>query len=215
MTEQSLVVQTLAYAALDALRLAIPLDLCAYLHEADGAGPQLYLRAPDLSSLDASKAFDLFTALRDALDRITDDDAPTTTVAGFRASAVVTRGTASRGLFVLGRRETALDPREAAAAEEIGRAMGDACHTIEAAGDSRSGTPEPRSVGVQVTDGVVRATVTLATRTGRVEGRGEARATGDAVAGAVLDAVAPDVKLADVTEGTVAGERIVLVLVRD
>ena len=215
MTEQSLAVQTLAYAALDALRVAVPLELCAYLHEAEGAGPQLYLRSPDLSTLDAGKAFDLFTALRDALDRATADQAAATTVAGYHALAVTTAGPASRGMFVVGRRQAPLDAAESATAEEMSRAMGGACHLVEAAGGARPASPDALSVGVQVADGVVRATVTLATPSGRVEGRGEAHATGEAVARAVLDAMAPGVKLSEVTEGSIGGERVVLVLLRD
>ncbi len=214
MSEHSLTVQTLAYAGLDALRIAIPLELCAYLHEADGAGPQLYLRSPDLSALDASRAFDLFTALRDALALAAPGEATSADIAGFHSLAVATRGAASRGLFVLGRRETGLDAGEAAVVEEMARAVSGACHAVEATLGEQPGRRGAVSVGVQVSDGAVRATVTVATATGRAEGHGEAGATAEAVALAALAAASPGAKLAEVTDGSIGGERVVLVLVR-
>src|SRR3954462_10654640 len=95
--EVGLLVQQVAYAGLDALRAALPLDLCAYLHTTADAGPQLYLRAPDLSQLEATDAFNLFSALRDTLDR-QDTEGATTTVNGFQSFTVVTTGVRSRGL---------------------------------------------------------------------------------------------------------------------
>jgi hypothetical protein len=100
-TERALVVQHLAYAALDALRVVVPLDLCAYLHVTDGDGPQLYLRTPDLSSMTAAQAFDVFTALRDAVDG---DEATTSRcrIGRFDAVAIRTKGPRSSGVFVVG-----------------------------------------------------------------------------------------------------------------
>src|SRR3954466_2491171 len=88
-TELGVLVQRVAYAGLDALRAALPLDLCAYLHTAADAGPQLYLRAPDLSRLDATDAFNLFGALRDTLDSQATEGA-TTPINGFHSFTVVT-----------------------------------------------------------------------------------------------------------------------------
>ena len=47
--DPGLFVQRIVYAGLDAVRTVAALDLCAYVHAATGFGPQLYLRAPDLS----------------------------------------------------------------------------------------------------------------------------------------------------------------------
>src|SRR3954463_2891239 len=89
--EVGLLVQRVAYAGLDALRAALPLDLCAYLHTTADAGPQLYLRAPDLSRLDATDAFSLFSALRDTLDS-QETETATARVGGFESVSVVTTG---------------------------------------------------------------------------------------------------------------------------
>src|SRR5437870_3766656 len=65
--DAGVMLQDIVYAGLEALRAAIPLDLCAYLHATEDQGPQLFLGSPDLGSIDSTEAFSLFSALRDAL----------------------------------------------------------------------------------------------------------------------------------------------------
>src|SRR5207245_1178634 len=65
--DPGLLLQELVYAGLDAVRAAIPVDLCAYLHESLDEGPQLFLVTPDLGTIDPTEAFNLFSALRDTL----------------------------------------------------------------------------------------------------------------------------------------------------
>src|SRR3954467_5988996 len=103
-TALGVLVQGVAYAGPDALRAALPLDLCAYLHTTADAGPQLYLRSPDLSKMEATSAFNLFTALRDTLDN-QETEGAITPISGFESFTVVTVGLRSRGLFVVGRRD--------------------------------------------------------------------------------------------------------------
>src|SRR3954470_12208703 len=119
-TELGVLVQRVAYAGLDALRAAIPLDLCAYLHTTADAGPQLYLRAPDLSKMDATSAFSLFSSVRDTLDN-QETEGAITPISGFESFTVVTQGLRSRGLFVLGRREYPLDSHEQEVASNLCR----------------------------------------------------------------------------------------------
>src|SRR5688572_5351570 len=132
-TELGVLVQRVAYAGLDALRAALPLDLCAYLHTTTDAGPQLYLRAPDLSNMEASAAFTLFSALRDTLDGQTIEQGAVE-VTGFDAFAVVTEGLRSRGLFVVGRREESLETREQELVTSLCRAVGSVAHALTDAG---------------------------------------------------------------------------------
>src|SRR5437764_3812711 len=106
-TELGVLVQRVAYAGLDGLRAAIPLDLCAYLHTTADAGPQLYLRAPDLSKMDATSAFSLFSAVRDTLDN-QETEGAITPISGFESFTVVTQGLRSRRLFVVGLRDDAV-----------------------------------------------------------------------------------------------------------
>jgi hypothetical protein len=127
----------LAYAALDAMRLAMPLDLCAYLHVVDGEGPQLYLRAPDLSAMTPTEAFDVFVAMREALD----GDGGRCLLGGFEAVAVRTAGPVSRGVFVAGRRGGELEKDELEVVDELGAAMGDAFHVVEDAVSRAADTP--------------------------------------------------------------------------
>lgn len=223
-SERELVVQTLAYAALDTLRFAIPLDLCAYLHVVDGDGPQLYLRAPDLSSMTAPQAFDVFTALRDTLgpavadgDRDGGDgggDGERVRIGRYDAVAVRSSGARSRSVFVVGREDSPLDDTEIALIDDMCAAMSLATHTVEDTGQAP--TPVLSAIGVRLDDGMARADLTFTLATGlTASGAAEAPATTDAVALAVLEALAPGRKLGEVTEGMVSGERVMIALVRD
>jgi hypothetical protein len=211
--EPGIVVQDVVYAGLDALRAVIPLELCAYLHAVAGFGPQLYLRSPDLSTMDAGEAFDVFTALRDALDSAEGDDWPLE-VAGYDALAIPTAGTASRGVCVVGRRDRPLTFPEQDTAGLLWRAMGSACHAVEAA---TRPMPERSAlrVSVEAVDGVAKAEVVVPGESGIRRGNGEAPSPTTAVALAALDAAHPAFKLGEVVDGEVSGERVMLVLVRD
>ena len=215
-SERELVVQTLAYAALDVLRYAIPLDLCAYLHVVEGDGPQLYLRAPDLSSMTAPQAFDVFTALRDTLG-----DAPAegerVRIGRYDAVAVRASGARSRSVFVVGREDSPLDDTEIALIDDMCAAMSLATHTVEDTGSAATATaPVLSAIGVRLDDGVARADLSFTLPTGvTVSGAADAPATTDAVALAALEALAPGRKLGEVTEGLVSGERVMIALVRD
>jgi hypothetical protein len=210
--DSGLLVQRVVYAGLDALRAVIPLDLCAYVHVATGFGPQLYLRAPDLSSMDANEAFTLFTALQTTLDAETPPDGMVQ-VGPYSAVAVLSSGAASRGLTVVGRRETPLEPGEQATATELCRAVGGVCHVLEEAGPEIEPPTIRLSVHVGLTDAQAEVTVQRGGETR--EGHGEASSPTAAVALATLDAVAASCKLAHAMDDEIAGERAMLVLVRD
>lgn len=211
--EPGATVQDIAYAGLDALRAALHLDLCAYLHAGAVMGPQLYLRAPDLSAMDATAAFDLFSALRDALGA-GEPGVHHLSVAGFEAVAVLTAGPASRGLFALGRRGEALDESEVRLVEELCRAAGTAAHAVEAA-TRPAADSGPLKVSVEIAEGIAHAEVVLPAPGGLRRGSGTGPSPAEAVARAALEALDPTLKLAAVTEGEVGGERLTVVLVRD
>lgn len=215
--DRALVVQDLAYAALDALRATEAVDLCAYLHILDGEGPQLYLRAPDLASMTAAQAFDVFTALRDAVDTAESGTATRCRIGRFDAVAVRSVGERSSGVFFVGRDDEPLADDRIPTIESVCRALGEACQLVEEASPAGGATLVRRAVNrvdVSVSDGTVEATVAVAADGGEYEGRGRAPATLEAVALAALDAVAPGVKLGGVADADVAGERVVAVLLR-
>jgi hypothetical protein len=211
-TEESwLGVQTLAYAGLDALLAVHTLDLCAYLHVGSDLGPQLYLRRPTLGALDPAEAFSLFSALRDLLDQ--PNDGPLS-VGGFEAVAIASRGPASRGLWVVGRRDEPLDPGARRAGSELGRAMMLLCHEAERVYGS-SEQPTVVRVSTETSDQGVRAEVAIQTPAGERVGRGEADAPLAAVGWATLAAVDPSVKLLAADEDVISDVRVALVLLRD
>src|SRR5439155_15738478 len=159
-SETGLVIQDLVYGGLEAIAAAIPLDLCAYLHAAGDLGPQLYLSRPTLAEMDATEAFNLFTALRDTLmDEHEGDE--TILLGGFLALAVSTRGRYSRGLHVIGRRDHALEDHERELAVKLGRSFGRAAHTLEGASDRPRPTPSPARVAVELVGELTRAEVAV------------------------------------------------------
>jgi len=210
--EPGQLVQDVVYAGLDALRAVMPLDLCACVHAAADVGPQLFLRSPALSAMDANQAFDLFTSLRATLDEGGNDDRHLE-VAGFDALAVPTRGQVSRGLFVVGRVDPPLTDGELMAASGLCRSVGAVAHTVEA---TTRPAPERSAlrVAVEVVDGVARAEVLVPTVGGVRPGQGQALSPTNAVAEATLDALDGGLKLVEVADGEVAGERTMIVLVR-
>lgn len=210
--DPGLYVQRIVYAGLDALKAVTPLDLCAYVHAASGFGPQLYLRAPDLSAMDANEAFTLFTSLQAMLDSEARPDGPVQ-VGPFTALAVVTAGSSSRGLTVAGRKDGFLEPAEQSAVAELSRAVGAVCHLLEEAGPE----VEPPAVQLSVHVGLTDAQAEVSVRRGgdAREGRAEAPSPTVAVALATLDAVAASCKLAQAQDDEIGGERAMLVLVRD
>jgi hypothetical protein len=117
---------------LDALRAAVPVDLCAYLHWPEGFGAQLHLGVPTLADLDAGSAFDLLDGLRGLAEMRPPGPGPDV-MAGFLVTTLHSHGEHSRGLFVAGRRKHALHESERAVIVPICRAMALAVHALETA----------------------------------------------------------------------------------
>lgn len=201
------------YAGLEALRAAIPLELCAYLHATGDLGPQLYLGAPQLSQMDATEAFSLFSALRDALGDEHDGD-EIILLGGYLAVAVSTRGWHSRGLHVVGRRAASLEEHEREVVIRLCRALGAVCHAVEGVTE-RVGPSAPARVVVELAGDATRAEVLVPFGGELRAGAAEAPSALRAVALAVIDAIDHSLKLAEATEGEIGTERAVLALLSD
>jgi hypothetical protein len=216
--DAGLIVQDVVYAGLEAMRAAIPLDLCAYLHATDDQGPQLFLGAPDLASIEPTEAFSLFTALRDALHDPHDGD-ETMLLGGYLAIALSTAGPLSRGLHVVGRRETPFEPEERAVIARLAASLGRLIHSVEqpaaAAQPQQTKAGAPIRVAVEMLSDRARAEVSAPFGDEIRTGTGEAPTAPRAVALAVIDAVDASLKLRDTAEGDIGGERAVLVLLTD
>lgn len=202
-------VQEIVYAGLDLLRATMPLDLCAYVHASADFGPQLFLRAPDLSSMKPTEAFTLFARLRDVLEGRQEADA--LHIGDYVASAIVTQGPRSRGLHVIGRRGEALAEEERAVVARACRAVGTVCHALEDSGDRGDSTGVDR-VTVEAAEGRTRAEAAIRIAGDARTGTGEAGEPLRAVALAVVAACDDSLKLAEAGDGEVGGERVVLVL---
>ena len=215
--DAGMLVQDVVYAGLEAMRAAVPLDLCAYLHATDDQGPQLFLGAPDLASIDPTEAFSLFTALRDALQDPHEGD-ETMLLGGYLAIAVSSEGPLTRGLHVVGRRETPFEPEERAVIGRLAESLGRLVHTVEqprAAAQPRTTAGAPIRVAVEMLSDRARAEVSAPFGDEIRTGTGEAPTAPRAVALAVIDAVDASLKLRDTAEGDIGGERAVLVLLTD
>jgi hypothetical protein len=172
--DAGLMVQDVVYTGLEAMRAAVPLDLCAYLHATEDQGPQLFLGAPDLASIDPTDAFSLFTALRDALQDPHEGD-ETMLLGGYLAIAVSTEGPVSRGLHVVGRHETPFEPEERAIIARLAGALGRLIHSVEqpqAAPQPRPTAGAPIRVAVEMLSDRARGTDRSACRRARRDRRG-------------------------------------------
>lgn len=212
--ETGLVIQDLVYSGMDALAAATSLDLCAYLHAAGDLGPQLYLARPSLAEMDATEAFNLFTSLRDTSEDEHDGD-EIILLGGYLALAVTTRGSFSRGLHVIGRRDGSLDEHERELAVKLCRSFGRAAHALESAPDRPRTAAAPARVAVELVGDLTRAEVAVPIGGEVRTGTAEAPAAPRAVALAVIDAVDQSIKLGEAIEGEIGTERAVLVLLTD
>ena len=212
--ETGLVIQDLVYSGLDALGTAMSLDLAAYLHAAGDLGPQLYLSRPSLAEMDATEAFNLFSALRDTLQDEHDGD-EIILLGGYLALAVTTRGRHSRGLHVIGRRERSLEEPERELSVKLCRSFGRAAHSLESAPDRPRTSVVPARVAVELVGDLTRAEVAIPIGGEVRTGTAEAPAAPRAVALAVIDAVDQSLKLGEAIEGEIGTERAVLVLISD
>jgi hypothetical protein len=215
--ETGMVVQDIVYAGLEAMRAAIPLDLCAYLHATEEQGPQLFLGSPDLGSIDPTEAFSLFSALRDALHDPHEGD-ETMLLGGYLAVAISSEGPLSRGLHVVGRKETPFEDAERDVIARLSRSIGTIVHSLEQPSFTpgvRQASGDPIRVAVEMLSDHARAEVSAPFGEEIRTGTGEAATGPRAVALAVIDAVDASLKLRDTVEGEIAGERAVLVLLSD
>jgi hypothetical protein len=139
---------------------------------------------------------------------------------GYLAVALSSHGPRSRGLHVVGRRETPFEPGEREVVAHLAHAIATVVHTVEqpspvpAAGVARAedvaGTPI--RVAVEMLSDRARAEVAVPVGDEIRSGTGEAATAPRAVALAVIDAMDASLKLRDTIEGDIAGERAVLVL---
>lgn len=217
-----LLAQNIVYAGLEALRAAVALDLAAYLHEAPDQGPQLFLGAPTLAEIEPTAAFNLFAALRDGLGEERDGD--DIEVPGFCAVAITTHGAVSRGVHVLGRRESPLPDYEREILVRLVHTFAALTHGVEQApppssapahAASAHGWYTPARVLVETVPGGAQATVTIASGDDTRTQTAQASSTARAVAMAAVAAVDPSMKVADAGEEQIGGAHAVLALVAD
>lgn len=198
------------YSGLDLLRSGMQLDLCAYLHSVPEVGPQLYLRAPDLSSMEPSEAFAVFAQLRDTLEG-QHEEVGHFAAGAYEGVSIKTTGVRSKGLHVVGRRDGSLTEQQRDVAARVCRAVASVVHVVEGFG-GKAPQASPARVNVEVIEGRARAEVSIAAPQGLRNGSAEGSEPVRAVANAVVAALEVDAKVIDAIEGDVGDERVILVL---
>ena len=203
-------VEEVARAGLAAVHAVVELDLCAYLHVAEGTGPRLFLRNPTLESLGPTEAFELLTALNGLLDARVVGPA---TIGQYAAVALRSEGAWSRGVHAGGRAGRLLSDVEVATLTRLFAALGEACHAAETAA---AAVPlRPTRVLVDLAADEARADVWLPSATGERRGSARARTPVFAVAAATMDALsAQHLQLVHVAERFVGGVSITVVVLR-
>ena len=210
----AIALQDVAYSGLDAVRAVLPVDLCAYLHVSPGLGPQLYLRAPDLSTLDANAAFGLFGSLRDVLGAA-QLGVQRLEVGGFQSVVLLSEGEVSRGLFVFGRRDGAITDEDTEVIAPLCAAIGVAAHALESAVQPPVDLASIKVIVGSGPGGVTSAEVLVPVGPDVRRATAEGPTSLDAAAAATVAALEPDLTLVGVAPVQVAGHEAVVVLVRD
>jgi hypothetical protein len=197
----------LVRALLDGLGSSVPLDLCAYLHQAERGPARLHLRSPSLATFTPADAFDLFRLLDRRLRSGRSSDLE---VAGHHGRIFATRGDHSRGVYAVGRRRGSLGEREYDAVEAFCRASGSALHQLADAPAN-----PPLETHLHVVDVALGAEATVDLRPAdRPATRGQAWAQSrvGAIAGAVVEAVGGSASFRYGGEVAVEDGRVALVL---
>lgn len=169
-----------------ALRSSLLLDLCAYLHDSDEAGPRFFLFSPDLSEMSATEALELFSLLRERLAS-SGERVEELRIGSYRGVTVCTIGRRSRGLHVLGRRDEPLDVSTIDTGTRLARGLGVSHHMGEWFGRPVPAWDQPR-VAVSTNESGVSSEVSISVGPDRIEGRGSGKTVPEAVASATLDA---------------------------
>lgn len=183
----------LVSAGFDLLAEQADLALCAYLHAPHAGDPHLFLRAPAFESLTPTSAFRLFHQI--AMLTNLDDDEGEYPWEGRTAHFLRTHGRRSDGLHVVAPMAGAFEPAARRVVREVCRAFGAVAHQVHAGDDDD--LPTPHLVLTTGTEGVAVEATVHDVDTTRI-GRGRAERRPDAVARAVLDAMAPTLQLVDV-----------------
>lgn len=201
-------------AGLEAIRAAMPVALCAYVHAVTGEAPQLFMVSPQLSEIDPTEAFNLFAAFRDVMHD--DHDGDDLTIGEYVACAVTSRGQRSRGLHIVGRRGTRLDMAERETFRRLARGLGQAAHVLEGGrAKQRMSLRAPIRVSVDIVEGRARAEVAIPLEDEIRTGVGESNLSDRAIVEAVIDAMDASIKQVDTTFSDIGAERAAIVLLED
>lgn len=195
-------------ALLDGLVNTMRLDLCAYVHAEASVEPELFLRAPALATLGPQRAWTLFRALRQAVDKERSDDQ--FDAAGLRGLVVATGGSQSTGVFALARVDD-LTERERIVAERFCSSFGRAVHQLTGDRLTMAGDA-PVTVEIHEARDSILARVLVQTDGAQRPGAGRADTRVEAVTRAVIDATGVDAVFRYASEVSHGGEHAAVVL---
>jgi hypothetical protein len=199
-------------ALLDGLANTMALDLCAYLHAGPGEDPHLFLQAPSLDAIGAARSYDLFDALRRALEAGTSE--PDWRAAGYRGVSVATLGDGSRGAWAVARDE-GISVAEREVATRFCRSFGRAVHQLDGAASPTTTLATPVLVRAHRARDSVLAEVEVRLGDQIRPGHGRAGTRVEAITRAVLVAAGRHVTFRYASEVAHEGEHAAVVLLEN
>jgi hypothetical protein len=129
-TDRMPAIDAVIAAGLDALDVALDLDLAGYLHVGPDRGPHLTVRMARPIPDDGA-GFEMLAAAAAAMDG--DRAMDRIRLLGIDVVTVLTAGHRSRGVHLIGRLDPPLAADERDVARRLCLALGGACHTVEEA----------------------------------------------------------------------------------
>ena len=199
---------TLVDAAFDLMEEIGNISLATYLHVPHDDQPLLFARKPQLDMLDPTETF----RLMHTITMLSNGRKP---VAAFRhgdlsGHYIRTTGTHSDGLFVFGAIQA---PETAKRITAVSRAFTRVLHQFHL--DDGDDGFEPPLLAVDTVDGITQAVVTIEADGIHQSGNGNDPRPEDAVAKAVMQAIAPDHTFSEVRTINVGARSAVLVVAHD
>lgn len=195
-------------AAFDLIEELGNVSLAVYLHVPHDDQPLLFTRHPELSMLTPTENF----RLMHTVTMLSNGRKP---VAAFRHGAlsghyVRTTGPDSDGLFVYGPIQT---PETAKRITAISRAFARVLHQFHL--DDGGASFDPPLLSIDTHEGISQVTITIELDGQSYHATAEADSPEDAVAKAVIDAIAPDFAFSEVRTIDVGARSAVLVVAHD
>jgi hypothetical protein len=208
-----LLLQRLLYAGLDAIQASVPVELAACLHRVGDEEAQLYVRAPELTTLNLAQTVEITAALREIGEHPELQEA-TLEVGGYEARALVTGDARAITIWIFGRRGEPIADDDLDLIDNVVVAVGGVAASM-AETDFAERWDGIIRLSVDAAEELPRAEVAVAGPKTVTTGVASGASTAEAVANAIILAVNPSLHLAGISDVEVDGADAVVVMLRN